>query len=100
MAAAYARAKIGFVLVVRCCFDMRTSSTSMHAVSILLLTLYVPPLAGILLWAALALLVVGTVLAVYEGLLLARSKTMLPGIGAFILLCSVFSVLHHSGQLA
>ena len=75
---------IGFVLVVRRCFDMRTSSAAMHAVSILLLTLYLAALAGILLWSTLALLVAGTVLAVYEGLLLARSKTMLPGIGAFV----------------
>ncbi len=30
---------VGFVLVVRRCFDMRTSSAAMHAVSILLLTL-------------------------------------------------------------
>jgi hypothetical protein len=91
---------IGFVLFVRRYFDMRTSSTAVHAASIVLLTLYLGALAGTLLWAALALLIAGTLLAVYEGSLLLRSKTILPGIGVLVVLCSVFWVLHRSGQFA
>ena len=91
---------IGCILFVRRCFDMRTASAAIHAVSIMLVTLYLAALAGVLLAAAATLLFAGTMLALYEGSLLIRSKTVVPGIGVLVLLCSVFWLLHFGGKFA
>lgn len=71
------------------------ASAILHAVSAILLLLFLGALAGLLLPTTLLLMFVGTILAAVEGYRLIRMKIMLPvPFIVLILLCTIFWLIH------
>jgi len=71
------------------------ASAALHAVSVILIVLFLGSLVGLLLPVTLLLMIVGTVLAAVEGYRLIRMKIMLPvPFIVLILLCTIFWLIH------
>ena len=86
---------IGFTLRWHRWQNWTASSAILHAVSAILLVLFLGSLVGLLLPITLLLMIAGTVLAVVEGYRLVRQKVSLPvPVGIFALLCIVFWMVH------
>ncbi len=86
---------IGFTLSWHRWRNWTASSAILHAVSAILLVLFIGSLVGLLLPITLLLMIAGTVLAVVEGYRLVRQKVSLPvPVGIFAVLCIVFWMVH------
>jgi hypothetical protein len=92
---------LGFILFWHRLLDSRSSSAALHAASAILLALYVTALLDVVRWATAVLLIAGSVIAVYEISVLARSKKPFPlPVGVLLILCGLFWLLHRNGAYA
>ncbi len=86
---------IGTALAWRRWQTITAASAILHAVSAILIVLFLGSLLGLLLPVTLLLMIIGTVLAAVEGYRLIRMKIMLPvPFIVLILLCTIFWLIH------
>lgn len=87
---------LGYVLFWQRLLNVRSSSAALHATSAVLVILYVAALLGIMRSTAAILLIAGSLLAVYESVILLRSRQSFPTpLGVLLILCGLFWLLHH-----
>ena len=86
---------IGTALAWRRWQTITAASAMLHAVSAILIVLFLGSLVGLLLPVTMLLMIVGTLLAAIEGYRLARQKHPVPiAIGIFAILCIAFWTIH------
>ena len=88
---------LGYILFWQRVTGSRSSSSALHASSAIIAMLYLGAIANQLLPVTLLLFVCGSLLAAHESWKLIRQKGRLPvPLGIFVILCTLFAVLHHN----
>lgn len=87
---------IGYILLWQRVTSSRSSAAALHASSAVIATLYLGAITDLLMPVAVALLICGCLVAIYESAFLVRTKSPLPvPLSVFLVLCGVFALLHN-----
>ncbi len=90
---------LGYILLWQRLTNSRSSSAALHSSSAILAVLYVGSLAGQLKPVAALLLIVGSLIAIYEIAHSVRQRISLPTpLGVLVTLCALFAILHHQAS--